>query len=145
MKELYTQIAIDAPVEHIWNILTDFERYPEWNPFIRRLSGLVKEGAKFEVELTPPGGKPMTFTPTCLAFSAPTEFHWSGVLFFSGFFSGEHIFQLSESGVGTLVVHKEQFKGILVPLIWKQLNTKTRQGFEQMNAALKERAERLLR
>jgi hypothetical protein len=41
---------------------------------------------------------------------------------------------------GTLFVQREAFKGILVPLVGGVLE-KTRRGFEQMNAALKQRAE----
>ena len=36
---------------------------------------------------------------------------------------------------------REEFRGVLVPLLWKQLDTRTRAGFEAMNEALKARAE----
>lgn len=26
---------IDAPIETAWNVLLDFQAYPEWNPFVR--------------------------------------------------------------------------------------------------------------
>ena len=39
MKELHSEIEIDASAERVWGILTDFASYPEWNPFIRRISG----------------------------------------------------------------------------------------------------------
>jgi uncharacterized protein YndB with AHSA1/START domain len=35
MKELHTEIEIDASAERVWDILTDFASYPQWNPFIR--------------------------------------------------------------------------------------------------------------
>jgi hypothetical protein len=35
----------------------------------------------------------------------------------------------------------EQFSGLLVPLLWRMVNTDTRAGFEEMNAALKSRVE----
>lgn len=38
MKELFTEIEIKATPESVWQLLTDFEKYPEWNPFIRRAS-----------------------------------------------------------------------------------------------------------
>ena len=38
-------------------------------------------------------------------------------------------------------VQREEFRGVLVPFFWKSLDTHTRQGFEAMNAALKQRAE----
>ena len=38
-------------------------------------------------------------------------------------------------------VQREEFRGVLVPFFWKSLDTHARQGFEAMNAALKQRAE----
>ncbi|MFV9678130.1 MAG: SRPBCC family protein [Methanosarcinales archaeon] len=40
---------IEASAERIWQILTDFSVFPQWNPFIRRASGEVKTGARLEV------------------------------------------------------------------------------------------------
>ena len=57
-----------------------------------------------------------------------------------GIFDGEHHFELQPRNGGTLFVQREAFKGILVPLVGGVLE-KTRRGFEQMNAALKQRAE----
>ena len=35
-KNLYADpIEIDAPIELVWKIMTDFDRYPDWNPLNR--------------------------------------------------------------------------------------------------------------
>ena len=39
------------------------------------------------------------------------------------------------------LTHSECFRGLLVPMLWKGLDTDTRAGFEQLNQALKARAE----
>ena len=39
LAELFTMTEIEAPAERVWHILTDFARYPEWNPFIRCIEG----------------------------------------------------------------------------------------------------------
>lgn len=41
----------------------------------------------------------------------------------------------------TRFIQRENFSGILLPMLWKQLNTKTKEGFELMNQKLKERCE----
>lgn len=41
-----TEIEIAAPPATIWAVLTDYERYPEWNPFLTKISG-DKEGLLF--------------------------------------------------------------------------------------------------
>lgn len=39
MPTIHTSIDIAAPPEKVWAALTDYERYPEWNPFMRRIEG----------------------------------------------------------------------------------------------------------
>ncbi|PTB91085.1 SRPBCC domain-containing protein, partial [Marivirga lumbricoides] len=43
-KQIETSIRIKALSETVWDILTDFEKYPQWNPFIKSVKGEVKEG-----------------------------------------------------------------------------------------------------
>ena len=75
MREISTEIVINAPAENVWTVLTDCECYPEWNPFIPDAKGDVREGAR------------------------------------------------------------------LVPILWCSLETNTRRGFLEMNAAPKPRVE----
>ena len=48
MKEIRTEIEIAASRSRVWQVLADFSRYSEWNPFIREAKGEAKEGAKLE-------------------------------------------------------------------------------------------------
>jgi hypothetical protein len=41
MKELHTEIEINASAERVWRVLTDFAAYPKWNPFVRRVEDEV--------------------------------------------------------------------------------------------------------
>ena len=142
MRQLTTEIEINASVEKVWEILIDFKKYPQWNPFIKSIDGKIIEGATFEVALEQADSKPMVFKPKCLKFEKNKEFRWLGHLFIPGIFDGEHIFSLLDLDNGkTKFIQKENFKGLLVPFLWKQLNTKTRAGFELMNEKLKELAE----
>jgi hypothetical protein len=137
-----TRIRIAASPEKVWNILTDFASYPDWNPFVRSLEGEVKTGSRIRVKLVPPGQKGMVFRPRVLAFDDNRRFEWLGHLAFPGIFDGAHSFGLisHEDGTTTLV-QAERFRGILVPFMKKMLNGSTLAGFRQMNEALKERAE----
>jgi hypothetical protein len=144
MKELRKEIAIAAPPERVWEVLTDFESYPSWNPFIQSIAGRPAEGEKLEARIAPPGGRAMRFRPTVLKAEPPRELRWLGHFVFGGIFDGEHIFQIEPSGDGgSRFVQRERFGGVLVPLFGAMLG-KTEQGFVAMNEALKQRAETTL-
>lgn len=142
-KEIRTEITIQAAPERIWEILSHFENYKNWNPFIKSITGTVKVGEKIIVRLEPPEGKGMTFKPKVLAFDKNKEFRWIGHLLFPGLFDGEHRFELIDNGNGTTTfVHAEKFKGILVRMLSKMLDGSTLNGFNAMNRKLKEEAEK---
>ena len=141
MKFLKTEIKINASPERVWSILTDLEKYAEWNPFIKKAKGTVQAEQRLEVLISPPNGKEMVFKPVVKSVIENSEFIWLGRFLFPGIFDGEHIFNLESLDGQTLLVQKENFRGILVPMMWNSLDTDTRVGFELMNKALKQRAE----
>src|SRR5438093_8689554 len=63
MLELRTEIEIDAPPERVWAVLIDFEKFPDWNPFIRRIHGNALVGSRLDVLLGASGTRPMRFRP----------------------------------------------------------------------------------
>jgi hypothetical protein len=144
MKELVTDIHINASRGTIWNVLADFGSYPEWNPFIRSISGDPKPGEKLKAKIQPTGGRGMTFRPTVLVVKAGEELRWLGHFIIPGLFDGEHAFQIEHLGDHhSKFIQREHFRGLLVPFLWKSIEPGTRRGFEEMNAALKRRAEGL--
>ena len=137
-KQINTSITINASKEKIWKTLTDFEKYPEWNSFIKSVTGEVKVGNQIQIKL-----QGMTFKPIVLTFKENTELKWLGHLWFKGLFDGEHKFKLTDNGNGTTNFEQsENFSGILVKLFAKNLDKDTKNGFEQMNWELKLRAEK---
>jgi hypothetical protein len=84
----------------------------------------------------------MTFKPKILKAEPNRELRWLGHLLVPSLFDGEHSFiiqPLEENRVR--FVQGEAFKGVLVPLFARSLQTNTQRGFEEMNRALKERTE----
>jgi hypothetical protein len=142
MKDLHSEIEIDAPAERVWHLLTDFASYPQWNPFIRSIRGQPIRGEGLEVRIEPPGGRGMTFKPKVLNAEDNRELRWLGHLLVPGLFDGEHSFTIESLAKNRVrFVQREAFKGLLVPLFARSLETNTQRGFEEMNRALKERAE----
>jgi hypothetical protein len=138
-----TSITINATTEKVWNILNDFEKYPQWNPFITSIAGKIKVGNILQVTIAPPNGNAMKFKPTLLVANEHKELKWKGKLLFKGLFDGEHQFEIIDNKNGTVTfVQSENFTGVLVPLFKKTININTKNGFVLMNEKLKERAEK---
>ncbi|TDC44089.1 SRPBCC domain-containing protein [Micromonospora sp. KC213] len=140
MREISTQVDVDATPQRVWEVLTDFPRYAQWNPFIREAAGEARVGSTLSLRMFPVAGRPMSFKPRVLAAREAAELRWLGRLILPGIFDGEHLFVLTPHGGGTRVVQSETFSGILVPLFGKVVNG-TVADFERLNEALKSRAE----
>lgn len=142
MLALSTEIDIDAPAGRVWDVLTDFPAYARWNPFIRRVDGVLAPRIRLSVRIQPPGGRLMTFRPVVLRVEPERYLSWRGRTLVPGLFDGEHVFEIEPRGNDRVrFVHGETFRGLLVPLVAGSLRTTTRRGFELMNLALKARAE----
>ena len=141
MREIHTEIEIDAPPERVWAVLTDLGAYKEWNPFITSARGEARVGERLEIFVEIPGAGGRAFRTKVLKADEARELRWLGTLPLPGLFNGEHIFRLEPLASGrTRFVHAEQFTGLLIPFIGGQIK-KSERGYELMNRALKERAE----
>lgn len=144
MKELYTEVMIDAAAERVFQILTDVTRYREWNPLIVSARGKVAPGEKLDIRIRPPGKSDQPYVVEVLRVVPEREFVWLGHMKMKGILDGMHFFELFPEGTNRVrLVHREEFRGLLVPLVWGAfLDTRMREGFEALNRNLKELAER---
>ena len=139
MKEVSTEVEIHASPEKIWNILADFEKYEQWNPFINRIIGQAKEGSRIEIHLETPSGKKRKYEPVVTRVDPGRELRWMGK---SWVLNGEHVFTIEQQEGRVRFTQREVFDGLLTGLFGKSLDTDIKAGLEEMNRALKERAER---
>jgi hypothetical protein len=138
MKEVITEIQINASTEKVWEVLTANEQWYVWNPFITKSEGSIMVGHKLKNTMVMKGQKPMTFKPTVLRAEPERELRWLGRLLIPGLFDGEHYFKLEASGAGTRFVQGEIFRGILIGMLNMD---DVKKSFDAMNAALKKRVE----
>ena len=141
MKTIETSILIDATPQKVWEVLTDFENYSKWNPFIQSIHGQKEKGGRLEVSIQPPEGNKLSFEPVVLEWCKHKMIRWKRELYITGLFDGEHYFIIEPyKSYGTNFIQGENFSGLLVPLLRKSLY-KTEKGFYMMNADLKEYCE----
>lgn len=127
MREIQTEIIINAPIEKAWSILTDFSSYPTWNPFIRSISGIPRMNEKLTVTIAPPNKKSMTFRPKILSLSKH-ELIWEGKLGITGIFDGVHRFLLLPLSNNTIkFIHSEKFSGLFHIPIFNLINESTKE------------------
>ncbi len=141
MKELRTEIEIAASPEAVWRTLTDFASYPEWNPFIVRVTGKAEPGAQVDIAVAS-GSEETNLHCTLTSLAPNRELSWKYHVLMPWLFRGEHTFTIEPLG-GTRVrfIDRETFQGLVVPLQAKDIDTQSRRGFEQMDIALKARSE----
>lgn len=144
MKTIETNIVIDSTPEKIWDVLTNFEEYELWNPFMIKVVGNASLGSKIEVNIKTISGKNRSYYPIITKCEINKELRWKGKSFLPGVFDGERVFVLEKSDDDKVSFsHKEIFSGLGVKLVGNKLDENLREGFVRMNVALKVRAENL--
>jgi len=139
MKTMSATIQIDAPPETVWAVLTDLDRYQDWNPLFREASGQVAVGNRIKLRsVQPANGRMMTVQPKITVADPGAELRWVASL--PGIMSGEHRFTLTPADGGTRLEQSETFRGLLTAFSGKTL-AKAEASFQALNEALKQRAE----
>lgn len=142
MKTIETSIVIDSTPEKVWGILTKFEEYELWNPFMTKVIGSATLDSKIEVNIKTISGKKRTYYPIITRCETNKELRWKGKSFLPGVFDGERIFILENSNDDKILFsHKEIFSGLGVRLVGNKLDESLRESFVTMNEALKVRVE----
>jgi len=141
MHELCTQVEIQASADKVWHILTDLDKFPEWNPFIHHAIGKAKVGEKVDITVRS-GSKEMALHCQVIKAEPTHELCWTYHVILPILFRGEHRFTIENMGANQVrFIDREIVHGWLVPLQVKDIDTNSRKGFEEMDRALKARAE----
>lgn len=144
-KIITTRVTIDVPADAVWQALTQLDGYRTWNPFITAAIGNLRVGERLDLTIQPPGSRARRFRPWVTAVEEHRYIEWLGRVGMPGVFDGRHSFSLTPVAAGrTLLQQSESFSGALIPFSGSTL-TRTRTGFDAMNGALAQEANRLHR
>jgi hypothetical protein len=139
MVRLETETRLDATPTEVWQVLSDFARYPEWNPLLLEARGEVKPGGRVAMKVTAPdgSGKRYGFKATLVRCEPGQALEWTGGV--PGVLAGLHYFRLTPDGAGTRLVHGEEFSGFITLLMGRKRIEGFRPAYEGLNRALVER------
>jgi hypothetical protein len=137
-------IEISADPQKVWDILKDFDRYPEWNPCLISVTGEKSVGSWIHVTLNPEYSMNTGFKARLLEYSREKGIRWFGRLPVPHLFAGDHSFEILPTSSGVMFIQKEEFSGILVPFLKGMIEGRTKKGYEEMNRALKARSEKVV-
>jgi hypothetical protein len=139
-------VHIRAPIEIVWQTLTDLAAWSAWCTWLRYDGGALRVGERLQLRLEPPEGGGYAFAPEVLILDAPLHLAWVGRTGLPGVFDGEHHFKLRAVEGGTWLENSERYSGLLSPLFERLPQMRGAQaGFEALNAEIKARAETLAR
>jgi hypothetical protein len=140
MKLVETEIELAASLEDVWRMFTDLPAYERWNPFITHAEGELKVGSELRMSLKMRGRDAMDFHPKVIAFEPPKEVVWQGHV--PGVFTGTHRFTFESLGPSrTRFRQHSEFRGLATRMLGDRFVEGGRQGFLEMEQALKKQVE----
>lgn len=139
------RIQINAPVDFVWEVLTDVEKYGEWNPFTPQARTDFKIGSPARL-LVRMGPAKFRITENIRAFEKPRLISWSREFGTSRLLLAvreQHLEPVSDTSCSYHNV--DLLSGSLSPIVSMLFGGYMRRGFGDVGAALKLRAETLYR
>ena len=143
MREITEKIEISAPVEQVWNIISDIDNWADWSPIINKASGEASLGATLSITMIgkEEGKDGPKYNPVITVFNEPNSFRWRAKMMAGFLFTNDKHLELESTSSGTRLIHKELFSGALVPMFWSKLNKDVPSMLSSMNNALKSKVE----
>ncbi len=142
MREIRSEIEINAPLTEVWAILMDFGKWSDWNPTVNQINGTATLGSKLGITMAGPEGKDgQKYSAEITTFEAPRSFRWRAVMMAGFLMTNNRSFKLEPAGEGTKLVNTEHFSGLFVSLFWSKPESFVPDSLKSMNEALKAKAE----
>jgi hypothetical protein len=141
-RVLQSAVDIHSTPERVWVLLTDFDSFPEWNPFITRATGRVAIGERITVHLRLFGRGGMTLRPRIIKLEPNRELEWLARMGLPGIFDVRRIFKLEPMDRQVRFHQSEICTGVLTDLLFAVgMGERILKGYERLNVAIKARAE----
>ncbi len=138
-----SEVTVDAPVEVVWQVVTDLEEYEGWNPFVTTAAGDVRLGGELDLQLELPNGEIHEINPEIVILRPDRKLRWQSHRVLPGVADREYEVILEPLDAGRVRVFQQmRFEGILAPLTD---SSEEQAALDAMASALAKQAEQTAR
>ena len=134
------EAEMQANPEEVWEMLLEFDAYPDWNPYIRSIDGVAEKGKRLHIVID---GKEKTydFKAKVLELVPQHAFAWGGSALF--FFKARHYFEIIPMENGQLrFIQGESWGGLFGKSYGKKVYEEAAVNFEKMNKVMAEKLQK---
>ncbi|WP_184716281.1 SRPBCC domain-containing protein [Caulobacter sp.] len=137
------RIGVQAPAEIVWEIVSDFETWHQWNPLYKKAEGQLKIGTALSLEQHLPGETPIVIAPIVQDWVPYEQLHWRSKRL-GGFVTAIRYLEIENMGpTSSTFSNGELFMGLLLRFVSRDDRRKLKAAFTQMGEAVRDRAEAL--
>jgi carbon monoxide dehydrogenase subunit G len=132
------EVEVSATPEEIWEIMSDIEKWPQWNPDVKAatIEGELVEGTDFRWK-----AGPGTIHSTLRTVERPRVLAWTGKTMG---IPAIHVYKLEPAGSGTRLVLEESWDGLLSKVfrsyMQKTLDKAVRDGVQALKTEAEKRS-----
>jgi hypothetical protein len=136
------RVGIRASQARVWEVLSDFEGWKDWNPLYPKVDGRLGIGAPLTLEQRLPGQPPETISVGVIDWIPYEQIHW-GTQLARGWAQYVQYIEIEPLGAENCIFSIGRlYGGFLGDYIAKRARRTVRAGFEQMCEALRVEAEK---
>jgi hypothetical protein len=142
LKAVDAVVEINASAEDVWEVLTDFDAYYQWNPYLKRVKGKLALDESLDITFKVGEQERRIRGHVALLFPG-VEMRFTANLGTLGSLKMEHAFHIETfEDRDVCFVQRQTYSGFLATdKKIAEVAAPTKKALEAMNAALKERVE----
>ncbi len=110
--------TIAAPAERVWAVLVNVADWPNWDSGVDSVEGSIVVGRKLVIRAHVASGR--AFPVKVSVVDQPRKLQFRGGMPL-GLFTGERTYSLTPSGASTVFHMREEYTGLMLPMIWKSI------------------------
>ena len=136
--------GVQAPAEIVWEVISDFATWGDWNPVHPRMEGEMRIGTPLRFDLVvAEGGAPVAVEAVVQDWVPYEQLHWRTKRL-NGFVTAIRYLEIENMGpANSTFSNGELFMGPLVRFVSRDERRRLRAAFTRMGEAVKARAEAL--